>query len=68
MSIKNSSDMRQFLIEQMTSTAEGKIEAGQAKAICNFAQQIYNTSQLEMKFAALKAKNGGKELEPVEWS
>jgi hypothetical protein len=67
MQITSSSEMRQFLIEQMIGTANGKIEVGQAKAVCNLAQQIYNTVKLEMSFASLKHKEGMQKIEAVRF-
>ena len=64
----STAEMRQFLLEQMTNIAEGKLEANQAKAICNFAQQIYNTVKLEMAFAQLKVKLDVKQIEAVTWN
>jgi hypothetical protein len=49
----------------MLSVASGNQEAGQAKAICNYAQQVYNTVNLEMKFAMLNEKMDGKDVKAV---
>jgi hypothetical protein len=52
----------------MVKTAEGKIEVGQAKAMCNFAQQIYNTVKLELQYASmLQADKIGK-IEPMSFA
>ena len=67
MKLHTTADIRSFLIEQMVKTAEGKIEVGQAKSICNFAQQIYNTVKLEMQFASMKQKEQIGKIEPVRW-
>ncbi len=67
MAIETSGDMRSFLISQMENVSEGKIEVNQAKAICNFAQQIYNTIQIEIKFSTIKHKTG-ESLEVIKWS
>jgi hypothetical protein len=64
----STAEMRQFLLEQMVNIAEGKLEASQAKAICNFAQQIYNTVKLEMAFAQAKNKLDIKQIEAVSWN
>lgn len=64
----NTAEIRQFLLEQMVETAAGKVEASAAKAICNFAQQVYNTVKLEMSFAQLKNKEGMKTIEAVSWN
>lgn len=57
--INSSADIRNFLLTQMVAVSEGKQETTAAKAISNYAQQIYNTINLEMKMAALKQKAGG---------
>jgi hypothetical protein len=61
----NTKELRSFLLEQMLSVASGNQEAGQAKAICNYAQQVYNTVNLEMKFAMLNEKMDGKDVKAV---
>ena len=68
MEISNSSELRKFLLQQMVDVAHGKMEVGNAKAVCNLAQQVYNTVKLEMNFASLKTKDGMQKIEPVEWS
>lgn len=64
----NTAEIRQFLLEQMVATAEGKVDAASAKAMCNFAQQVYNTVKLEMSFAQLTHKEGMKNIEAVSWN
>jgi hypothetical protein len=66
--IATTADIRNFLIENMVKTAEGKIEVGQAKAMCNFAQQIYNTIKLEMQFATLRQADKIGKVEAVTLS
>jgi hypothetical protein len=68
MKIATTADIRNFLIENMVKTAEGKIEVGQAKAMCNFAQQIYNTIKLEMQFATLRQADKIGDIKPVTLS
>jgi len=65
MKIATTADIRNFLIENMVKTAEGKIEVGQAKAMCNFAQQIYNTIKIEMHYASLKQADKIGKVEAV---
>jgi hypothetical protein len=68
MKIATTADIRNFPIENMVKTAEGKIEVGQAKAMCNFAQQIYNTVKLELQYASmLQADKIGK-IEPMSFA
>lgn len=65
MKLATTADIRNFLIDNMIKTAEGKIEVGQAKSICNFAQQIYNTVKLEMQYASLKQADKIGKIEAV---
>ena len=65
--IDDTKQMRQFLISKMVAVSEGKIEIGQAKAVSNLAQQIYNTVKLEMQFASLKS-DGMKRIEAVSFN
>ena len=68
MKIATTADIRNFLIENMVKTAEGKIEVGQAKAMCNFAQQIYNTIKLELQYASMKEKDQIGKVEAVTFA
>ena len=66
MNIKSSADIRKFLLEQMSKVASGEQDILQAKAVCNYAQAIYNTINLEVKIAIATAKNGADiTLKPV---
>ena len=60
--------MREFLLRQMIATANGDLETANAKSICNFAQQIYNTVKLEMAFAQIKTKLDVKQIDAVKWT
>lgn len=62
---KNTKELRGFLLEQMTHVADGSQDAMDAKAICNYAQQIYNTVNLEMRHAQAVQKMGDTPIEPV---
>lgn len=64
--IRTTADLREFLLEKMVSISEGGMEVGQAKAVCNFAQQVYNVVKLEMQYAAMKEKIGIKKIEPFD--
>jgi hypothetical protein len=55
--IKNTSDLRSFLLDQMALVAEGKQDTNNAKSICNYAQQLYNVSNLELKYSEKKFKD-----------
>jgi hypothetical protein len=67
MKIKTTADLRAFLLEEMVHTAEGTREASTAKAVCNYAQQVYNTINLEMRHAHAKHKYGTASLSPVSF-
>lgn len=66
--IKTSADIRNFLLEQMGKVADGEQDVLAAKAVCNYAQQIYNTVNLEVKLAIAKEKSKGDlNLKPVRF-
>lgn len=67
MSIGNTRDLREFLIEQMGKVVSGEQSATDAKAICNYSQQVYNTLNAEIKMAQAKAKLGDNAVGPVEF-
>jgi len=65
-SVMNSSkDLRVFLIDKMKSAADGDLDIGRAKAVCNFSQQIYNTLNIEIKYAQAMEKMGDGKINPV---
>lgn len=55
---QSTTELRKFLLEQMVDVASGEQDPAQAKAMCNYAQQVYNTVNLELKYAQTKAKVG----------
>jgi hypothetical protein len=65
--IKTSQDLKRFLLAEMVETADGKREPQAAKAICNYAQQLYNITNLELKYANAKSKLG-EQIKPVDFS
>ena len=65
--LKTSAELKTFMLEQMVSVADGTQEAQQSKAICNYAQQVYNLTNLELKFAVAKTKMGNAEIPPVQF-
>jgi len=67
MKLRTTADLRAFLLEEMVQTAEGAREASTAKAVCNYAQQVYNTINLEMRHAHAKHKYGSASLSPVSF-
>lgn len=67
--INNTKDLRSFLIEQMKAVAKGEIDTQATKGICNLAQQVYNTLNIELKAAAATAKLGDERpIKPVEFN
>lgn len=56
--MKDTRELRDFLINGMTGVMSGAISTNQAKAACNFAQQIYNVTLLEVKMAIAVEKLG----------
>jgi len=65
--METTKEMREFLIKQMQGVANGDVDATQGKAVCNFAQQIYNTVNLEIKYAVASEKLGDRQIESVEF-
>jgi hypothetical protein len=41
--MKNTGELRAFLVEQMNGVASGDVDMNKAKAVSNLSQQIYNT-------------------------
>lgn len=56
--IRSSSTLRAFLLDQMNGVADGSIEPQAAKSVTNLAQQVYNTINIEVKVASARAKYG----------
>ena len=65
--IKNTSELRSFLLDQMALVADGKQEPNHAKSICNYAQQLYNVSNLELKYSEKKFKDPSFTLTPLDF-
>jgi len=63
--MKNTKEMREFLIEQMTAVAHGDQDIATAKGVCNYAQQVYNTMNIEIKHAQAQAKLSDGDIKPV---
>lgn len=51
--IRDTADLRNFLLEQMVAVATGRLDLMTARHITNFAQQIYNTLNVEVKASRL---------------
>jgi hypothetical protein len=65
--VEDTSSMRRFLIAGMKDVMDGHITTWQAKAACNFAQQIYNVTALEVKVMLAQEKLRGKEIKSVSF-
>lgn len=65
--MKDTRELRAFLVEQMQGVAAGKVNVDKAKALSNLAQQVYNTLNVEvrMAIALAKAAKDGTEIKPV---
>lgn len=67
-SITNTRELRTFLVEQMNKAANGEVDIGIAKAVTNYAQQIYNTLNIELKAAAMADKIPEGGVKPVPFN
>lgn len=65
--MKNTKELRDFLVEQMLGVAAGKVNSEKAKSISNLSQQIYNTLNIEVKMALQKAKLNGASVEAISF-
>ena len=65
--MKSTSELRQFLREQMSRAAAGEIDAAHTKGVANLAQQIYNTFNIEVKMAKARATLGEDAIKPVQF-
>ena len=65
--MKDTRELRAFLVDQMTKVAEGKINSERAKSVANLSQQIYNTLNLEVKMTIAKSKLNGAQVLPVSF-
>jgi len=65
--VKDTGTMRKFLIAGMKDVMTGQVTTWQAKAACNFAQQIYNVTALEVKVMLAQAKLNGQQIQVVSF-
>jgi len=65
--MNNTKEMREFLLEQMKCVADGDVEIAVAKGVCNLAQQVYNTMNIEIKHALAVEKLNGGDINMVEF-
>ncbi len=63
--IKDTKELRKFLLDRMEEVTEGKIDCAQARSICSLSQQVYNTLNIEVKAAQLKASVLDGTIKPV---
>lgn len=66
--MKNTKDLRTFLLQQMNGVANGEVNMETAKGVSNLAQQIYNTLNIEIKMAVAKDKMAGGEIGAVDFT
>lgn len=64
--MKSTKDLRDFLVDQMHSAANGELDLARCKGVSNLAQQIYNTLNIEVKFA--QAREKGVDIQTVEFT
>lgn len=65
--LTNTRELRSFLVDQMQGVANGRVNSEKAKSICNLAQQVYNTLNVEVKMAVAKSKLNGQEIATVSF-
>lgn len=65
--IKDTRDLRLFLVERMKEILTRKIEPAQITGIANLSQQIYNTINIELKSASVLQKLDGGRIKPVQF-
>jgi hypothetical protein len=63
----NTRELRAFLVEQMQGVANGRVNSEKAKSICNLAQQVYNTLNVEIKVAVARTKLKDGDIAPVSF-
>jgi len=66
--MKNTKELRDFLLTQMQGVANGSVDVSVAKGVCNLAQQVYNTVNIEIKMATAKEKITSGNIPPVDFS
>ena len=68
--IKNTRDLRAYLVSQMEGVANGQVPPERSKAVANLAQQVYNTLAIEIRFAITqdKLKASNVEVKTIEFN
>ena len=65
--MKDTKEMRKFLLLQMKGVAAGKIDTSTSKGICNLAQQVYNTMAIEINHAKALDKMATTKIPKVDF-
>jgi len=65
--MKNTKDLRARLLSNMDDVANGEMTVDVAKGVCNLAQQVYNTLNIELKRAKLSEQIGEDNIKPVSF-
>jgi hypothetical protein len=65
--MKDTRELRAFLVSQMQGVVKGDVNPEMAKSISNLSQQIYNTLNVEVKLAMAKAKLGQDSIDAVSF-
>ena len=66
--ISNTGEMHRYLLEQMGKVASGEVSTDTSKAMCNLAQQVYNTVAVEVRMMSAVAKLGeDAKVKPIEF-
>lgn len=60
--IKNTEDLRKFLLQSMTKVETGAMTTYEARAISNLTQQVYNTLRAEIDAANFQLRAQGKNV------
>ena len=66
--MKNTRELRRFLVKQMEAAAEGDFDRDRSRAVGHMAQQIYNTMSIEVRWAIARAKIGDRDIGPVKFN
>ena len=68
--IKNTRDLRAYLVSQMEGVANGVVPPERSKAVANLAQQVYNTLAIEIRFAVTrdKLKDSAVDVKSIEFN
>jgi len=65
-SISDTRELRTWLARNMLDVANGQQPPAIANAVCGYAQQIYNTMNIELKHASAAKRLGVKGAPPVK--